>query len=198
MLESLESLNRSLFLAINSSAHPPAVLYWFAWCSAEVLIYILAAGLALGWLRRSTGIRRTLVYAGLLAGTALLFNQLIGMIWYHPRPFEIGLGHTLASHKPETSFPSDHATVFFSVTLALLLRPESRAWGLVLVPISLLVAWSRIWLGLHYPLDMLGSLLVSGGVVAVLTRPFWLVSGWLNDKGERLLDRLFAYRSRSP
>ncbi len=48
MLESLESLNQSLFLAINASAHPPQPLYWFAWFSAEILIYVLAAGLAIG------------------------------------------------------------------------------------------------------------------------------------------------------
>lgn len=49
--------------------------------------------------------RQALVYTGLVAAFALLVNQLIGMVWYHPRPFEIGLGHTLLAHQPETSFP---------------------------------------------------------------------------------------------
>lgn len=195
MLESLESLNQSLFLAINARAHPPQPLYWFAWFSAEILIYVLAAGLAVGWLRGTTETRRTLVYAGLVAAVALLINQLIGLAWYHPRPFEIGLGHTLATHSPETSFPSDHATVFFSITLALLLRPGLRAWGLALVPVSLLVAWSRIWLGVHYPLDMLGSLIVSGMVIAILDRPLMAVSNWLNGVGENLIT---ATSSRNP
>lgn len=196
MLESLESLNQSLFLAINAGAHPPQALYWFAWFSAEILIYILATGLAIGWLRGTTETRRTLVYAGLVAAVALLINQLIGLAWHHPRPFEIGLGHTLTTHSPETSFPSDHATVFFSITLALLLKPGLRAWGLALVPVSLLVAWSRIWLGVHFPLDMLGSLFVAGGVVAVFGRPLWLGSGWLNDRAQMLWEGLARHLAK--
>ncbi len=192
MLESLESLNHSLFLLINAGAHPPQALYLFAWLSAEGLIYILAAALAIGWLRGNTKTRWTLVYAGLVATTALLINRLIGLVWYHPRPFEIGLGHTLSAHTPETSFPSDHATVFFSITLALLFRPRLRVWGLILVPVSLLVAWSRVWLGIHYPLDILGSLIVSGMVVAVLNRPLITVSDWLNTVAEKLISSLSA------
>jgi len=173
MLEPLESLNHSLFLAINAGAHPPVPLLSFAWFSAEVL-----------------KTRRVLVYAGLAATVALLINQLIGLAWYHPRPFEIGLGHTLLTHKPESSFPSDHATVFISITLALLRWPGSRAWGATLIPVCLLVAWSRIWLGVHYPLDMLGSLIVSGVVVATLHRPLMIGSGWLNGVGEHLVTTL--------
>lgn len=116
-------------------------------------------------------------------------NQLIGPVWYHPRPFELGPGHTLASHSPETSFPSDHAAVFSSVTLALLRQPGLRYWGFALLPISLLVAWSRIWLGLHFPLDMLGPLLVSAVVVLFLHRPLDAISRRLNTLAQGWLGR---------
>ncbi len=160
---------------------------WFAWFSAEILIYVLALGLVIAWLRRSTEMQQALVYAGLVGAVALLINQLIGMVWYHPRPFEIGLGYTLLAHRPETSFPSDHATVFFSVTLALIRWPGVRKLGIALIPISLLVAWSRIWLGIHFPLDMLGSLLVSGAVVVTLHRLLMVTSDYINWVGERMI-----------
>ena len=187
MLESLESVNHSLFLTINASEHPPVAVYWFAWFNAEILIYVLALGLMIAWLRGSTEMRQALVYAGLVGAVALLINQLIGMVWYHPRPLEIGLGHTLLAHRPETSFPSDHATVFFSVTLALIRWPGVRKLGIALIPISLLVAWSRIWLGIHFPLDMLGSLLVSGAVVVTLHRLLMVTSDYINWVGERMI-----------
>jgi len=190
MMESIERLNHSLFLAINASAHPPAALLSFAWFSAEVLIYLLAAGLAVSWLRGGSDTRQALIHAGLAATAALLINQLIGLAWYHPRPFEIGLGHTFATHSPETSFPSDHATVFISITLALLRWPKLRAWGALLIPVSLLVAWSRVWLGVHYPLDMLGSLMVAGMVMVTLHRPLLPASKWLSRLGEHMLAKL--------
>lgn len=190
MPATLESLNQSLFLTINAGTHPPVALYWFARFSAEILIYVLAAGLVIGWLRGRHATRRGLVYAGLAAVAALAINQLIGLLWYHPRPFEIGLGHTLMAHSPETSFPSDHVTVFCAVTLALLRWPALRRWGLALIPACLLVAWSRIWLGVHFPMDMLGSLLVSAAVVLFLHRPMAWISAPLNQIGETWMARL--------
>ena len=186
----MESLNQTLFLAINAGSHPPEALRLFALFSAEVLIYLLALGLVLGWLRGRGQARQVLIYAGMAALAALALNQLIGLVWFHPRPFELGLGHTFASHSPETSFPSDHAAVFFSVTLALLRQPGLRSWGFALLPISLLVAWSRIWLGLHFPLDMLGSLLVSAVVVLFLHRPLVGISRRLNALAGRWLGAL--------
>lgn len=190
MPESIEAINQSLFLVINAGSHPPELLLSFAWFSAEVLIYLLAAGLATGWLRGSNGMQHVLLYAGLVAVVALLINQLIGLAWYHPRPFEVGLGHTYLAHKPETSFPSDHATVFFSVALGLLRWPGFRAWALALIPISLLVAWSRVWLGVHYPLDMLGSLVLSGMIVMMLHRLLNVTSARINEQAERLFKGL--------
>ncbi len=127
-----------------------------------------------------------------MAAAALLINQLIGLVWYHPHPFEVGLGHTLLAHMPETSFPSDHATVFFSITLALLLRHGLKIWGAILIPFSLLLAWSRVWLGVHHPLDMPGALIIAITVILVFHRLLLAMSAWLNDIGETIFRRLFS------
>ena len=71
-------------------------------------------------------------------------NQVIGLVAYVPRPFVTGLGHTLIEHRPSSSFPSDHATVFFAYAAVLALFGRR---GLALsVACGLLVAWSRIFL----------------------------------------------------
>ncbi|OWR28137.1 phosphatase PAP2 family protein [Saccharibacillus sp. O23] len=63
------------------------------------------------------------------------------------------------------SFPSGHTTAIFSVTVPLMiLIPWSTA---VLLPIALIVGISRMYLGLHYPSDVL-----AGGVIGSLTA--WL------------------------
>jgi undecaprenyl-diphosphatase len=79
-----------------------------------------------------------------------------------------------------------------SITLALLAR---RSWigGIALALMSALVAWARIFLGVHFPLDMVGSLAMA--VIAVLmTQRMWLHKGaWLLSLFEALLLLLLSF-----
>lgn len=167
----LEQLNLSLFDSINAAtAHPPPFLLFCAIFSAEVLIYLLAVSIIIGWIRKDSNFRAALLTAVLAAVIGLLLNQAIGLVWYHPRPFEMGVGHSLMKHVIETSFPSDHATVFFSIGLSLLAIKQSRNWGIIISLLAVLVAWSRIYLGIHFPFDMIGSLLVALVAVTISLR----------------------------
>ncbi|SAD65295.1 PAP2 family protein [Klebsiella pneumoniae] len=49
-------------------------------------------------------------------------------------------------------------TIFVCFALALISAKAVRT-GLVVLGISILVAWSRIYLGVHFPLDMIGAVL---------------------------------------
>jgi len=173
MSDTLETLNITWFHWINASAHPPAFTQGMAFFCAEILIYMLAGWMVILWIiRPQPQIRTALLYAVLSASAGLVINQLIGLFYYHPRPFELGIGHILSKHVLETSFPSDHGVVFFATGLALLFRRETRGWGFLVMSAGLCVAWSRIYIGLHFPLDMLGafgvSLLASGMLFLVL------------------------------
>jgi len=167
----LEQWNLSLFDSINAAtAHPPPFLLFCAIFSAEVLIYLLAAGMVIGWIRRTSNIRTALLIAALAAVIGLLINQLIGLAWYHPRPFEMGVGHSLMKHVVENSFPSDHATVFLSIGLSLLALKQTQNWGILISLLAVLVAWSRVYLGIHFPFDMVGSFLVALVAVVISLR----------------------------
>lgn len=70
------------------------------------------------------------------------------------------------------SFPSGHTTAIFSVTVTLMLANPLLTW--VLMPVALIVALSRMYLGLHYPSDCLvGALL--GTVSAIASVSLWPV-----------------------
>ena len=155
----MEKINDYLFLLINATSASPLWLLSTALFIADYLVYLIPVVLAALWLWGRS--REVAVKALSAALIALGINQLIGLLYVHPRPFMIGIGHTFIVHAADSSFPSDHGTLFFAVALGLL---AGRVWlvGLAVLLTGMVVAWSRLYLGLHFPFDMLGALLVAG------------------------------------
>lgn len=123
--------------------------------------WLFAAIFTAAWWRGDSRCRIGLIGAAVAAALGLLVNQLIGWWYFHPRPFMIGPCTPLFPHGPETSFPSDHATLLVAATVYVTATVGRRPW---LVPslaaITLLTMWARIYCGIHFPFDMLGSLAV--------------------------------------
>lgn len=165
----MEGLNQALFLWLNAPAHPSRLSVSVALFFAEYFIWLIPATIAIGWLRGGERTRKALIEASLAALIGLCVNQLIGLAWMHPRPFVIGLGHTFLTHAPDSSFPSDHLTLWWSAAFALLLSGNLPRLGAALALLGLPVAWARIYLGVHFPFDMVGALAVSF-LSVVLTR----------------------------
>ena len=158
----MENLNHALFLWLNAPEHPSTLLLAVATIFAEYAIWTLPAILGLGWLRGSEHTRKVLLEATASGLAGLLINQIIGLVSQHPRPFMIGMGHTLIPHAADSSFPSDHLTLLWAVAFSFLMHSSSRVAGLVLALLGLPVAWARIYLGVHFPLDMVGAAMVGG------------------------------------
>lgn len=158
----MEDLNHALFLWLNAPEHPSTLLLAIATFFAEYVIWALPAIIGIGWLRGSEHTRKVLLEATASGLVGLLINQIIGLIWQHPRPFIIGLGHTLIPHAADSSFPSDHLTLLWAVAFSFLMHRSPRMAGLALALLGLPVAWARIYLGVHFPLDMVGAALVAG------------------------------------
>ncbi len=161
----MERLNYSLFLLLNAAPGASGIMVDTAIFFAYGLIWLVPTGLFIGWLRGSSAMRQILVAATVSGLVGLLINQLIGLVWYHPRPFEAGIGQTLVPHVQDSSFPSDHLTLIWAIAFSLLLREQFRLAGWLLALMGMLVAWARIYLGVHFPLDMLGAALVALGSV---------------------------------
>lgn len=156
----MENWNHHLFMLINAGSHPSTALLTMAMFLAQWLIYGIPLVLVWLWICGGRLERHASVSAALGVGLALVVGQLITTVWPHPRPFMIGLGHTFLAHKPEASFPSDHATVFFTLGMGMLFG-GLRKLGTGLLLAGVLVGWSRVFLGVHFPLDIVGALLVA-------------------------------------
>lgn len=186
----MENWNIWLFSFLNAGAHPPAILLTTARWTAEWVIFAVALWVALGWVRGRKTFRASLLNAALAAGLGLAINQSIGLFWYHPRPFEMGVGHQYLPHGLETSFPSDHATLLWALGFWLVGERCTRPWGIVVVVLGVFVACSRVYLGVHFPFDMLGSLVVAGVAVLIL-RPFKsLIAARVLPPVERLHEKI--------
>jgi undecaprenyl-diphosphatase len=169
----LEHFNLILFSALNAHADLAGWQLQGAVFAAEWLIFLVPFSLLLLWTTGAGPGREVALRAFGAALGALTLNAMIGHLWYSPRPFVAEVGHTFLLHAPDSSFPSDHATSIFSVALVLVFSraPLARTLGLVMLPLSLVVAWSRVYLGVHWPKDMIGALLVSSGFALLACTP---------------------------
>jgi len=73
----------------------------------------------------------------------------------------VGIGTLLVPHAPETSFPSDHTTFMLSIAIMLIYFKNSRAQGITFLVLSLIGGISRVFCGLHFPLDIIGSIIIA-------------------------------------
>jgi undecaprenyl-diphosphatase len=162
----LENINLLWFSMLNSN---PGLHGWrleLALFAAEWLILLVPIGLAGLWMSGVGAQREAAVKALAATGVALGINAVIGLLWYHARPFVAGVGHSFMHHAPDSSFPSDHGTIMFTVALVLAAGsvPVATRFGRSLLPLAFAVAWSRVFLGVHWPMDMIGALGVAVGV----------------------------------
>lgn len=189
------AVNNDFFLLINASVGAPPAIVSLAKLVASDLIDFVPLLLIALWIWGRPDQRAGLAAASIATTLALGANQIAGLLWYEPRPFMIGLGRTLMAHVPENSFPSDHATFILTVGFALVSTHTTPTWGKVVCAWGVLVAWARIYLGLHFPLDMLASALIAclfGALAALLVSP---VRRWIIPVADRTYESaLYALR----
>ena len=127
------------------------------------------------------------LWAGAAALIALGIGQLIGNAVDRARPYETLAGvHVLIDRTTDFSFPSDHATTVGAVAVGLLL--VERRLGLIAMVASVAMAFTRVYVGAHYPLDVLAGLVLGGTVAFTGAR-------LLVPSLERILQRLASSRA---
>ncbi|MCX5265041.1 phosphatase PAP2 family protein [Streptomyces sp. NBC_00199] len=110
-----------------------------------------------------------LVWAPLAAAVAVLVNVPIRGFVERPRPFRDHQGlEVLVSGKTDYSFVSDHATLTMAMAVGLFVA--HRRFGLVGIGIALLEGFCRVYMGVHYPTDVIGGFAL-GTAVALLLSP---------------------------
>lgn len=156
----MEHLNDTLFLWINAT-NPSAFSLLLGRLLANGLVYVFPLYVILNWLRADAAGREALLQAALSAIVAMILSWAVARLWFHPRPFVIGLGHQYMPHAPTASFPSNHLSFIWAMCVGLWVHPARRRAAIILALLGLPVAWARIYMGVHFPLDMVGALLTA-------------------------------------
>lgn len=176
MVGFLISWDEWLFRLINQQADHPLLSEGLAavasFFSAKPVIITVLCFLA-GWALARKAKALTIVVGLILCGVSAdhLNGGLIKPLFQRPRPFVALNNVQLKIVRPQSSsFPSSHAVTAFAVATYLgLLVGQFWLWG----PVAVLVALSRVYVGVHYPSDVMAGAIcgaIIGYVFALLIR----------------------------
>lgn len=175
--------NTRLFFKINGLVGKNKWLDIFSWLGAEVVVFVmLACYLSFyGRYLASTASRPITVSMYLFFAMAwaigMILSLFIGWLVRVPRPYVTYSDkikkkiNTLFSWK---SFPSDHAMSAF--LLLFLLFNITVPWTWILIILALWVCWGRIFVGVHYPLDIIGGAFVAYISLYITNFIFYLIN----------------------
>jgi undecaprenyl-diphosphatase len=162
-----------IFHAVNVFARHHTWLAHGAYAFETIGVVLYVAAVLVLWLATEPGEERRWKFAALsgaaCAALALLVNQGIAQIWHRPRPYESHQHVYHLTHSRDPSFPSDHASAAFGIAFGIYFF-DRRAGRFFLV-VATLIALGRVFVGAHYPTDILASLAV-GVVTAALVARF--------------------------
>jgi membrane-associated phospholipid phosphatase len=111
--------------------------------------------------------------------TLWLLVEIIKSLTDRDRPFlTLEKARVVGWREKGDSFPSGHTTqIFFLMTLFILYFQLGLGASIALYAIALLVGLTRIYVGAHYPRDVIAGIVLGSvwGILATLLNPYWLV-----------------------
>jgi len=166
-----------------------------------VIVVLVALLFLIPWRRELQDRRRAAVAATAAAALALLIAQPIANAVDRARPFVAhpSNSHLLIGRSTDPSFPSDHATGAFAIAVAV--WAYDRTFGAVFLALAVVLGFARVYVGTHYPGDILGGA-VLGALVALLLRvgPIRRLLEGIADFSSDVWDRVLGavFRRRAP
>jgi undecaprenyl-diphosphatase len=171
----IQTWDAESFAAVNSWAPSPVIdslmitlsLYGreLVWGGLVIGFFILG-----GEKEKRTALTLAMVFLILIA-----MGSTIKALNYRPRPYDaIGDVRLIVPREADGSFPSGHVLIVIGGAVVAWLS-LGRRWALILVSEAAMVAISRVYVGVHYPTDVLGgALLGAGAALLVCSKPEYI------------------------
>lgn len=166
-------MNDWLFLLINSMANRSVIIDGLMITISKLVPYVymlVLAGLFVkGFRVNSFKLRAESFATGVLLVLCLIGSFILGSMFYENRPF---VDHPetilILNHAADASFPSDHAVGTMAIACGILFYRWK--WGTWMVYGSILVGFSRVFVGNHYPGDILGAFILVWILTAIYNK----------------------------
>ena len=152
----------------------------------ELKNWLIPAAIVVLWMAIKGGKRERLILL-LLIPIILLSDQLsssvIKPLIGRLRPcIALPDVHLLVKKKKSLSFPSSHATNMGAVALAFTFYYRRYWWAFA--GFALLIGFSRVYVGVHYPFDVLAGYIIGGGCAAFVLFAYYR---WLQERADAWL-----------
>ena len=155
-------MNIELFGLINNLANKNGVLDGIMIFFSNYVPYIFMAVIVivfiLGIKQKRFEYRKIAFSTVVITIINLIINLLIRSIFHVDRPFIHNKVNLLVPHDTASSFPSNHATGTMSIALGL--GKYNRILEIIMTILSIIVGFSRVYVGNHYPMDVIGAYII--------------------------------------
>lgn len=163
----MSEVNISLFKMVNDLGKEYPSLNPAFHFIAEYMVIFLALAVLVVWFTRDTDNRMMIICAVIAFICAFAIGKVSGIFHSNYQPFvELDGVNKLIDKEKDNSFPSDHTILFFSFCFSFWLF--KRGWSVLWVLLAGLVGVSRIWVGVHYPFDVLVGIFISLAAATVV------------------------------
>ncbi|MBL4657732.1 MAG: phosphatase PAP2 family protein [Flavobacteriales bacterium] len=191
MIETLESLDIALFLFLNGLYHlsiDPLML-WISDKYVWIPFYIFLLALVV----RKHELKSLLIIVPALIILITLSDQISVHVFKNGferlRPCYNedvqGIVHLVGNCGGQFGFISSHATNSFALAAFLTLVMKTRSFTYMIIAWAAIVSYSRIYLGVHYPADIIGGMVIGSVIGSVV----WLATKHVNER----LDYILSY-----
>lgn len=185
-------MNMEFFKLINNLAYKNSVVDVIMIVFSKYVPYLFMAVIAIvymiGVFKKNSEYRKSMVSTFVFTIMNLFISFIVGNIYYVDRPFVHNKVNLLFPHAKDASLPSDHATGTMSIALGL--GKYNKAISLTLSILSIIVGFSRVYVGHHYPADVMSA-------YAIVFIANYIYSLKLRNKVEELygtLEKKVAYK----
>ncbi len=161
-----------IFNLINGLAFKWYWLDFFGFVIAKyseyILVLVLALFLAINFKKYWRMILEAVIAA---AFTRFVLAEIIRWLWFRPRPFVANSVNLLVDYNAkEASFPSGHASFYFA--LSMIVYFYNKKIGIIFYIASLIIVLDRVFVGIHWPSDILAGAIIGILVGLFLNRIF--------------------------
>lgn len=167
-------MNERIFRAINQCAGYSRILDFIMMTISRKARFIFVFVLVFLWFRNDFYKKMTL-YTGVTVSVTYLLSMAIKLFYFKRRPFLNHVVHLLppVPSKKDSSVPSKHTALAFAIAASVLVY--HRILGMSLWLLSIFVGFSRVWMGQHYPSDIISSAILGNGTAFVvkLSEQYW-------------------------